>query len=93
LTYDVLIEKDAKKGLIKAPENIQNKFYKWVELVMSLGLSEVRKVQGFHDEPLKGKRLGQRSIRLNRSWRAIYRATTAGKVTLILVEEVSKHEY
>ena len=63
MTYDVLIEKDAKKGLSKAPENIQNKFYKWVELVMSLGLSEVRKVPGFHDEPLKGKRLGQRSIR------------------------------
>jgi proteic killer suppression protein len=93
VTYDVLIEKDAKKGLINAPENVQNKFYKWVELVVSLGLPEVRKVPGFHDEPLKGKRQGQRSIRLNKSWRAIYRATTAGKITLILVEEVSKHEY
>ena len=92
MTYDVLIEKEAKKGLTNAPENVQNKFYNWVELVVSLGLPTVRKVPGFHDEPLKGKRLGQRSIRLNKAWRAIYRATSAGKVTLILVEEVSKHE-
>jgi proteic killer suppression protein len=93
VNYDVLIEKEAKKGLKKAPENVQNKFYKWVELVVSLGLPTVRKVPGFHDEPLKGKRQGQHSIRLNKAWRAIYTTTTAGKVALILVEEVSKHEY
>lgn len=93
MDYDVLIEKQAKKGLQKAPPNVQNKFYKWVKLVMALGLPAVRKVPGFHDEPLKGQRLGQRSIRLNKAWRAIYRVSAAGKVTLILIEEVTKHEY
>ena len=93
MSYDVLIERDAKKGLKSAPPNVQNKFYKWVELVESLGLPAVRKIPGFHDEPLKGKRKGQRSIRLNKAWRAIYRVATPEKITLVLVEEISKHEY
>jgi hypothetical protein len=32
----------------------------------------VRKVPGFHDEPLSGKRFGQRSLRLSKSYRAFY---------------------
>ena len=44
----------------------------WVNDVESAGLSEVRKVLGYHDEPLKGNRVGQRSIRLSKSYRAIY---------------------
>jgi toxin HigB-1 len=91
--YDVLIEKEAKKGLKNAPRNVQNKFFKWVDLVESIGLPAVCKIPGFHDEPLKGKRKSQRSIRLNRAWRAIYRVESPGKVTLVLVEEISKHEY
>jgi len=58
VNYKVLIEKVAKKGLKDAPSNVQNKFYKWVELVESTGLPAVRKIPGFHDEPLKGKRMG-----------------------------------
>lgn len=47
---------------------------------------------GFHDEPLKGTRQGQRSIRLNRSYRAIYIETMDGTVELVKVVEVTKHE-
>lgn len=93
MSYDVLIEKEATNGLKKAPTSIQNKFYKWVDLVENIGLPTVRKIPGFHDEPLKGKRKGQRSIRLNRAWRAIYRVTSTGKITFVLVEEITKHEY
>ncbi len=42
------------------------------KFIVGIGLSEVRKVPGYHDEPLKGQRKGQRSIRLSRSYRAIY---------------------
>jgi proteic killer suppression protein len=35
-------------------------------------LLEVRKIKGFHDEPLKGNRKRQRSIRLSKAYRAIY---------------------
>lgn len=49
-----------------------DKFAAWVQSVELVGLEEVRKVAGFHDEALKGNRKGQRSIRLNRAYRAIY---------------------
>jgi proteic killer suppression protein len=52
-----------------------------------------RRVAGFHDEPLKGKRRGQRSIRLSRQWRAIYEIRTDGRTQFISVEEVTPHAY
>ena len=75
------------------PELITRKFRLWVALVEESGLREVRKRKGFHDEPLKGKRRGQRSVRLNRAYRAIYVERETGKVELIEVLEVNKHDY
>ena len=57
------------------------------------GLREIRKLPGYHDEPLKGDRLGQRSIRLNKAYRAIYIQEKDGAINLIIIEEVNKHEY
>jgi len=74
------------------PNHIQQKLRGWVELVEEEGPEEARKVKGFHDEPLKGKRWGQRSIRLNRAYRAIY-VVIKEKIEFVSVEEVSKHEY
>jgi len=48
---------------------------------------------GLHDEPLKEDRQGQRSIRLNRAYRAIYVERDEGEVELVEVIEVNKHEY
>ncbi|MEZ4740860.1 MAG: hypothetical protein R3B45_00155 [Bdellovibrionota bacterium] len=92
LSYQILIEKSAKKGLRNAPCNVRNKFAIWVQLVELRGINEARKIPGFHDEPLLGKRKGQRSIRLNKAWRAIYRESS-GILNLVTIEEVSKHEY
>ena len=57
------------------------------------GIREVRRHKGFYDEPLKGSRRGQRSVRLNRAYPAIYVGHDAGKVELIEVLEVNKHDY
>lgn len=64
----------------------------WVMAIELQGLEEVRKVPGYHDEPLKGERAGQRSIRLSRSYRAIYEIKE-DQVTFVSVREVGKHEY
>ena len=64
----------------------------WVTAVELDGLEVVRKAPGYHDEPLKGTRAGQRSIRLSRSYRAIYEVKR-GAVQFVSVEEVSKHDY
>jgi len=72
---------------------IVRKFRIWVELVEESGIREVRKFKGFHDEPLKGQRQGQRSIRLSQAYRAIYIERVTGKLELIEVVEVNKHDY
>lgn len=82
-----------EKELRKIPSFIVIKLQSWAARVELYGLEEVRKIPGFHDEPLKGDRAGQRSIRLNRSYRAIYEIRQTDQIRIISVEEVSKHEY
>jgi len=85
--------KNVDKQLGRVPEVIARKFRIWVTLIEESGIREMRKCKGFHDEPLKGKHQGQRSVRLNRAYRAIYVEHEMGEVELIEVLEVNKHEY
>lgn len=91
--YTVSLTARALKDLEKVPIYIAIKFQAWVDDISRHGLSEVRKIPGYHDEPLKGKRKGQRSIRLNRAYRAIYIIEANNTVKFIEVQEVNKHEY
>jgi proteic killer suppression protein len=88
----VEISKLAAKQLRKLPRHIVDNLAIWVAAVEHDGLEEVRKARGYHDEPLKGDRAGQRSIRLSRSYRAIYEIKQ-DTAKFVSVEEVSKHEY
>lgn len=91
--FDVKVSAKAKKDLKKVPLAIALKFQGWVDAVGHSGLNEVRKIPGYHDEPLKGKRKGQRSIRLNIAYRAIYTINKSGTINFVEVQEVNKHEY
>lgn len=82
-----------EKQLRKLPIFIVVKLRKWADQVELYGIAEMRKIPGFHDEPLKGIRQGQRSIRLSKSYRAIYRELSDRSFKIIRVEEVNKHEY
>ena len=53
----------------------------------------IRKIPGFHDEPLKGNRKGQRSIRLSKAYRAIYIIGQQGNIEIAEIIEVNKHDY
>jgi proteic killer suppression protein len=68
----VFFSKGAKRDIQKIPAHILIKLRNWVDLVVHDGLLRARKIPGYHDEPLKGNRSGQRSIRLNQAYRAIY---------------------
>jgi proteic killer suppression protein len=87
----VFIDRFAEKQIRRLPHFIKECLQEWVEAVEHLGLIETRKRAGYHDEPLKGGRKGQRSVRLNRSYRVIYIETI--KSIEIIVIEVSKHGY
>lgn len=88
----VEITRRAAKQLRNVPNHVRDKLAIWVTAVELDGLEAVRRVPGYHDEPLKGRRAGQRSIRLSRSYRAIY-VVRLGKVEFVSIEEVGKHRY
>ena len=90
---DVRITKGALKALSRLPDHIAVKLSGWVDAVKQRGLEEVRKVPGYHDEPLKGIRAGQRSIRLSKSYRAIYELNRERECSFVSIEEVHKHDY
>ena len=81
-----------KKQLKKLPTYIVLNFQNWVEDVETRGLEEVRKIFGYHDEPLRGELKGLRSIRLSRGYRAYYRVVD-GLIKFVNVERIDKHEY
>ena len=83
--------KSFEKQLAKVPDFIRKKFISWVFLVEAKGLAEVMKSSGFHDEPLKGGRHGQRSVRMNKAYRLIYRVIE-DRIHIELLE-INKHDY
>jgi toxin HigB-1 len=88
----VQLRKNAKRDLIRVPVYIAESLYEWVDLVEENGLEEARKCKGYHDEPCRGTRTGQLSIRLSKAYRAFYRIIN-DTIETISVEEVNKHEY
>ncbi len=90
--YRVNLER-VEKDLKKIPPHIYHKLLEWVEDVEKYGLIKVREKPGYHDEPLQGKRFGQRSVRLSKSYRIIYKLTKDGIIHLLIVLEVNKHDY
>ncbi len=91
--WRVYWSKSVEKDMDKLPEYILQKFRSWVIAVEKDGLLNVRKLKGFHDESLRGNRHGQRSVRLNRSYRVIYYEQTGGQIYIVQVLEINKHEY
>lgn len=85
--YDPKLDKD----IAKLPRHVVEKLNFWAKTVNNHGILEARKCKGYHDEPLQGERKGQRSIRLSKSYRAIY-IETEKNIRLVVIE-VNKHDY
>jgi proteic killer suppression protein len=91
--YEVVLRKKLEADLKKLPKHIVIKLAAWINAVAHDGLREVSKILGYHDEPLQGGRKGQRSIRLSKSYRAIYIIAKSGQMEIIEIIEVNKHDY
>lgn len=89
----VQLSKKAVKSLNKIPKRVVEKLFLWIDLVQHEGIHESRKVKSFHDEPLKGQRKGQRSIRLSLQYRAIYVEKNNGQYEFVEIQEVNAHDY
>ena len=93
MIFKVVLSKKAQKALLRAPIRIAEKLYYWVKSVGEISLENIKRIQGYHDEPLHGKRKGQRAIRLSLHYRAIYEIKKDGVFEFISIEEITKHEY
>ena len=93
MIHKVIITKKARKELKTIPGYIALKLYDWADQVAESGLANIRKIKGYHDEPLKGQWKGFRSIRLSKAYRAIYIIKSESKIEFVSIEEVSKHGY
>ena len=83
--------KTFEKQLAKCPYFIREKALVWIKSVEKYGLRATRVHPSYHDEPLKGLRKRQRSIRLSRSYRLIY--VEIEEMIHIELLEVNKHGY
>ncbi len=89
----VRLSRRVERALRHLPDHVVRKLLAWVDAVEHEGLEEVRRITGYHDEPLHGVWRGYRSIRLSRAYRAIYQIAWDGDLEIAIVEEVNKHEY
>ncbi|MFA5582839.1 MAG: type II toxin-antitoxin system mRNA interferase toxin, RelE/StbE family [Bacteriovoracaceae bacterium] len=79
----------AEKQLKKLPRNILENLMAWITFIEKDGLEKIRQIRGYRDEALKGERKGQRSSRLNKAYRVIYKEDG----TILEIIEVNNHEY
>ncbi|MCJ8276626.1 MAG: hypothetical protein HRT44_00035 [Bdellovibrionales bacterium] len=91
-TFDLSAIEKLLKNPKKLPKNIKESFLDWVLFVQYNGLNVAQKTKRFKDHALKGERKGQRSVYLNKQWRAIYEVNN-GILTIIIVKEITPHDY
>ncbi|MEK6578093.1 MAG: type II toxin-antitoxin system mRNA interferase toxin, RelE/StbE family [Bdellovibrionota bacterium] len=84
--------KRARKSLEKAPRHFAQAYATWERTVSEVGLFEVQKIPGYHDEPLSGKLRGIRSFKLSSGYRGYYRIVKEN-IQIVSVEEVNLHDY
>lgn len=89
----VTVTKFAEKQIRRLPKYIKEDFLEWAHAVEEEGIRRIRMLPGYHDEPLRGDRIGQRSVRLTRAYRVIYEESDRGELIIIAVQEVTHHEY
>ena len=89
----VVDDSKVTKKIDRLPKEIILKFYSWAKAIEIEGLPKVRKRPGYHDKPLRGKRQGQRSVRLSLAYRIIYEEKDEKLLCIIVILEVNKHEY
>lgn len=92
--FTVVVSANIQKILKKIPDYIRIKFFTWVDDVIENGILEICKIKGYHDEPLMGYRVGQRSVRPSKSYRIVYKVVQDQiEIDYIEVLEVHKHDY
>lgn len=80
------------KGKHVFSKDIIKQFKKKVQLLTVISsIEQLKQFRGLNFEFLKGDRKGECSIRLNDQYRLIFEQTSEEEISIILVNEISKH--
>lgn len=89
--YALLEKHSLKKTLRKIPEEILKRYEVWKRIVELEGVTGLKRIKGFNDEPLKGVWKGFRSSRLNMQWRVFYKIEKNELCVYII--DINPHKY
>lgn len=90
-TYKIQHSHEVTKLLSKnrLPTSVKEKFAKWTNEVESKGLDEVKKISGYHDEPIISQ-AGRRSVRMSDGYRVCYEMIIENGLTLLKIITISQ---
>jgi proteic killer suppression protein len=89
--WEILEHRRVERQVRRVPVEILKRYEKWKDIVQLSGPQGLRLIKGFHDEALSGDRRGQRSSRLSKQYRVIYRVERDRLIVEML--EVNPHDY
>lgn len=79
------------RQLESLPIDLLKRYEKWKDIVSISGPQGLRLIKGFHDESLRGEWKGNRSSRLGKQFRVIYRIEK--EQILVQVISITAHDY
>ena len=92
LSYLYTTPLDEMKGKHDFPKDIIKQYKKKIQLLISIGsLAQLKQFKGLNYEFLKGDRKGECSIRLNKQYRLIFEQKDEKEISIVLINEISKH--
>ena len=89
--WRILEHREITKTCKKLPLAVVKKYELWKDIIFRHGPEKLKEFPGFHDEKLKGERVGQRSSRLSLQYRVIY--SVERQTVTIYVLEITPHKY
>lgn len=89
IVRNVVLSKRARKFLEKTQPHIYSVFQVWIQIVEEKGIEYAQKVVKFKDHQLIGRRKGQRSVKLDKLTRIIYKiARDSHNKFIVYVEDI-----
>ncbi len=92
LVYLYVTPLEKIKGKHAFTKEIIKQYKKKIQLLISITrIEQLKQFRGLNFEFLKGDKKGECSIRLNRQYRLLFEQKSEKEITLILINEISKH--
>lgn len=92
LSYLYSTPLDEIKGKHAFSKDIIKQYKKKIQLLIVVSsLAQLKQFRGLNFEFLKGDRKGEFSIRLNNQYRLIFEQKSDKEISIVLINEISKH--